>query len=61
MLGIYTHATVVLEGWEGLGLVPGTMSPVLRVGTWAEKPAKDGKAEGVLSLSLKPHLKRSQL
>lgn len=36
---------LVLEGWEGLGLIPGTMSPVLKVGTWAEKPAKDGRAE----------------
>lgn len=34
VLGVYTHATVVLERWEGLGLVPGMMSPVLKVGTW---------------------------
>lgn len=39
MLGIYAHAPVILERWEGLGLVPGTVSPVLKVGTWAEKPA----------------------
>lgn len=61
MLGIFSYATVVLEGWEGLGLVPGKMNPVLKVGTWAEKPAKDGGAEGVLSRRLKPHLKRFQL
>lgn len=30
---------MILERWEGLGLVPGTVSPVLKVGTWAEKPA----------------------
>lgn len=59
--GIYSHATVAPEGWEGLGLVPGKMSPVLKVGTWAEKPATGGGAEGVLSLGLKPHLTRFQL
>lgn len=39
MFGIYADAPVILERWGGLGLVPGTVSPVLKVGTWAEKPA----------------------
>lgn len=55
VLGIYTHATVILERWEGLVLVPGT-SPVLKVGTWAEKPTRDGRAEGWLSPNLKFYL-----
>lgn len=57
----FSQCNCVLEGWEGLGLVPGKMNPVLKVGTWAEKPAKDGGAEDVLSRGLEPHLKRLQL
>lgn len=44
-----------------LSLKKKNINQSIKVGTWAEKPARDRRAEGSLSPRFKPHLKRSLL